>query len=77
MRKRRKHEAPMMPDEGSGPLKKQSRYASEHWQPGEVPRETFVGILPTDRRITPYGQGPLAVRPPENMGEGWPKKEAS
>ena len=54
-------------------LKKQDRYGSKPWQPGEIP--TRAGSLmpiigPLDERDRPYGEF-LAVERPTNRGDGY------
>lgn len=79
-RKHRSTEAPspspVSEPSQSAALKKQDRYGSEPWQPGEIPTRT--GSLrpitgPLDAKRAPYGEF-LGVEKPTNRGHGKPRE---
>jgi hypothetical protein len=60
-------------------LKKQSRYGTAPWKPGEIPTRTG-SLMPITEPIevpvnAPFGEF-LAIETPRNRGSGWPTKGA-
>ena len=56
-------------------LKKQSRYGSDNWKPGEIPTRngTLISVITPDGQAEqPYGEF-MAVQKPKGRGKGWPK----
>lgn len=60
-------------DVPAAPLKKQSPYSRDPWQPGEVPAFPFMKTLrPLSVKATPYGHGSIGVEKPTARGAGYP-----
>ncbi len=75
---RRKQAIPLLIFDDEAPkatLKKQSRYGTDPWQPGEIPRG-FIKVHSGPKKQAPYGEF-LSIKTPFNRGKKAPNTEES